>query len=450
MLDSSPIWRQLLLQAALILLNAFFAATEIAVLSLNENKVRKQSEEGDKRAAKLLKIIEQPTTFLSTIQVGITLAGFLGSAFAADNFASLLTDWLVNDIGLTGISASALNTISVIVITLILSYFTLVLGELVPKRIAMQKPNAIIKISLGVVRFLSVVLRPITWFLSISTNGVLRLLGIDPNKEAEEVSEEEIRMMVDIGEESGTIESGEKEMIENIFEFNNNTAEDVMIHRTDMEIIWLDDSPEQILSRIQETGLSRFPVCNEDIDDIVGLLATRDYLLNSQLPQPKPLKELLRTPYFVPESIHTDVLFRKMQEKKCHMAIVVDEYGGTSGLITMEDLLECIVGNIYDEFDPQEEQEITKLSDNLWKVAGSVELDDLAEALDIALPEEEEYDTLGGLILDHLNAIPEDGSTFSLDLVGMHIEVLEIQDRRIEWTNISLLPKDEAADTAED
>lgn len=450
MLDSSPIWRQLLLQAALILLNAFFAATEIAVLSLNENKVRKQSEEGDKRAAKLLKIIEQPTTFLSTIQVGITLAGFLGSAFAADNFASLLTDWLVNDIGLTGISASALNTISVIVITLILSYFTLVLGELVPKRIAMQKPNAIIKISLGVVRFLSVVLRPITWFLSISTNGVLRLLGIDPNKEAEEVSEEEIRMMVDIGEESGTIESGEKEMIENIFEFNNNTAEDVMIHRTDMEIIWLDDSPEQILSRIQETGLSRFPVCNEDIDDIVGLLATRDYLLNSQLPQPKPLKELLRTPYFVPESIHTDVLFRKMQEKKCHMAIVVDEYGGTSGLITMEDLLECIVGNIYDEFDPQEEQEITKLSDNLWKVAGSVELDDLAEALDIALPEEEEYDTLGGLILDHLNAIPEDGSTFSLDLAGMHIEVLEIQDRRIEWTNISLLPKDEAADADED
>ena len=448
-MDSSPIWRQLLLQAALILLNAFFAATEIAVLSLNENKVRKQSEEGDNRAAKLLKIIEQPTTFLSTIQVGITLAGFLGSAFAADNFASLLTNWLVNDIGLTGISASALNTLSVIVITLILSYFTLVLGELVPKRIAMQKPNAIIKISLGVVRFLSVVLRPITWFLSISTNGVLRLLGIDPNKEAEEVSEEEIRMMVDIGEESGTIESGEKEMIENIFEFNNNTAEDVMIHRTDMEIIWLDDTPEQILSRIQETGLSRFPVCDEDIDDIVGLLATRDYLLNSQLAQPKPLKELLRTPYFIPESIHTDILFRKMQEMKCHMAIVVDEYGGTSGLVTMEDLLECIVGNIYDEFDPQEEQEITQLGDNLWKVAGSADLEEISEALSITLPEEEEYDTLGGLILDHLNAIPEDGSTFSLDLFGMHIDVLEIQDRRIEWTNVSLLPKNEATEGEE-
>ena len=249
-------------------------------------------------------------------------------------------------------------------------------------------------------------LRPITWFLSVSTNGVLRLLGIDPNKEAEEVSEEEIRMMVDIGEENGSIETGEKEMIENIFEFNNNTAEEVMIHRTDMDIIWLEDSPEQILARIEETGLSRFPVCDEDVDDVVGILATREYLLNQQLANPKPLKELLRTPYFVPESIHADILFRKMQELKCHMAIVVDEYGGTSGLITMEDLLECIVGNIYDEFDPQEEQEITKLGDNLWRISGSADLEEIAKTLDITLPEEEEYDTLGGMILDHLNAIP--------------------------------------------
>ena len=430
--------------------DAFFAATEIAVLSLNENKVRKQSEEGNKQATKLLKIIEQPTTFLSTIQVGITLAGFLGSAFAADNFASLLTNWLVNTVGFHSISASALNTISVIVITLILSYFTLVLGELVPKRIAMQKPDAVIKISLNVVRFLSVVLRPITWFLSVSTNGVLRLLGIDPNKEAEEVSEEEIRMMVDIGEENGSIETGEKEMIENIFEFNNNTAEDVMIHRTDMEIIWLEDSPEQILARIEETGLSRFPVCDEDVDDVVGILATREYLLNRQLANPKPLKELLRAPYFVPESIHADILFRKMQEMKCHMAIVVDEYGGTSGLITMEDLLECIVGNIYDEFDPQEEQDITKLGDNLWRVSGSADLEEIAKTLDITLPEEEEYDTLGGMILDHLNAIPEDGSTFSLDLAGMHIDVLNIADRRIEWTNVSLLPKADPAPAEEE
>ena len=440
-LDSSPIWRQLLLQAALILVNAFFAATELAVLSVNENKIRKQAEDGDKRAAKLLKIIEQPTAFLSTIQVGITLAGFLGSAFAADGFASRLTNWLVNDIGLTGISASTLNTLSVIIITIILSYFTLVLGELVPKRIAMQKSDFIIKISLGVVGFLSAILRPISWFLSVSTNGVLRLLGIDPHKEEEEVSEEEILMMVDISEEAGNIESGEKEMIENIFEFNNNTAEDIMVHRTDMEIVWLDDTPEQIIERIRESGLSRFPVCEEDIDDIVGLLATRDYLLNMQLPEPLPLRDLLRAPLFVPESIHTDVLFRQMQEQKNHMAIVVDEYGGTSGLITLEDLLECIVGNIYDEFDPQEEQSITKLEENLWKIAGSTDLEEISEALNIDLPKEEEFDTLGGMILDHLNTIPEDGSTFTVDLMGMHIEVLQIEDRRIEWTNVSLLPQ---------
>ena len=435
-------WRQLLLQAALILVNAFFAAAEIAVLSVNENVVRHNAEEGDKRAAKLLKIVEEPTTFLSTIQVGITLAGFLASAFAADTFASMLTNWLVNTVGITGVSAGFINTVSVILITLILSYFTLVLGELVPKRIAMQKKDFIIKISVGVISFLSKVLRPITWLLSVSTNGVLRLLGIDPNKETDEVSEEEIRMMVDIGEESGTIETDEKEMIENIFEFNNQTAEDVMIHRTNMEVIWLEDTPEQIMSHIIDSGLSRFPVCDEDIDDVVGILAARDYLINANSNDPKPLKELIREPYFVPESIHTDILFRQMQDKKTHMAIVIDEYGGTSGLVTMEDLLECIVGNIYDEFDPVEELEIAKLNDNLWKVAGTAPLDELAEELQIDIPESEEYDTLSGLIMDHLNAVPEDDTTFEIDILRMHIKVTEIKDRRIEWTYISLNPEE--------
>jgi len=436
------VWRQLLLQAALILVNAFFAAAEIAVLSVNENVVRHNAEEGDKRAAKLLKIVEEPTTFLSTIQVGITLAGFLASAFAADTFASMLTNWLVNTVGITGLSAGFINTVSVILITLILSYFTLVLGELVPKRIAMQKRDFIIKISVGVISFLSKVLRPITWLLSVSTNGVLRLLGIDPNKETDEVSEEEIRMMVDIGEESGTIETDEKEMIENIFDFNNQTAEDVMIHRTNMEVIWLEDTPEQIMSHIIDSGLSRFPVCDEDIDDVVGILATRDYLINANSNDPKPLKELIREPYFVPESIHTDILFRQMQDKKTHMAIVIDEYGGTSGLVTMEDLLECIVGNIYDEFDPVEELEIAKLNDNLWKVAGTAPLDELAEELQIDIPESEEYDTLSGLIMDHLNAVPEDDTTFEIDILRMHIKVTEIKDRRIEWTYISLNPEE--------
>ena len=338
-MDSSPIWRQLLLQAALILVNAFFAAAEIAILSVNENVVRHSAEEGDKRAQKLLKVVEEPTTFLSTIQVGITLAGFLGSAFAADNFASMLTDWLVNKVGVTAFSRSFINSVSVVIITLILSFFTLVLGELVPKRIAMQKTNGVIKLTLGTVTVLKKILRPITWLLSKSTNAVLRLLGIDPNKETEEVSEEEIRMMVDIAEETDNIETEEKEMIENIFEFNNQTAEEVMIHRTDMKIVWKDDTEDEILKAITDSGLSRFPVCGEDADDVIGILATRDFLLNLNATEKKDLEELIREPFFVPETIHTDVLFRQMQTKKTHIAIVVDEYGGTSGLVTMEDLL---------------------------------------------------------------------------------------------------------------
>jgi len=445
-LSPDPIWPQLILQFVLILVNAFFAATELAVVSLNENRLRRDAEAGDKKSKRLLRIVEQPTQFLSTIQIAITLAGFLGSAFAADSFAGPITRWLVDDLQVTGISEKTLNTLAVIVITIILSYFTLVLGELVPKRIAMKKPEGVARFACGVVTFFAAFLRPITWLLTVSTNGLLRLFGIDPNAEEEEVSEDEIRMMVDIGEEKGAIEAGEKEMIENIFEFNNQSAEDIMIHRTDMEVIWLDDSPEQILARIEETGLSRFPVCEEDADDVKGILNTRDYLINAQKEQPLPLAELLRPAYFVPESVQTDILFRNMQNTKTHMAIVVDEYGGTSGLVTMEDLLEQIVGNIYDEFDPMDETEILPLGENRWRIAGSTDIESIAEALGIDLPEDDEYDTLGGMILDSLSAVPEDGSTPALDIAGLHIEVQEIKDRRIEWAVVSKLGQSESAE----
>lgn len=449
-LSPDPIWPQLILQFVLIMVNAFFAATELAVVSINENRLRRDAEAGDKKSARLLRIVEKPTQFLSTIQIAITLAGFLGSAFAADSFAGPITNWLINDLHVTGISAKTLNTLAVIVITIILSYFTLVLGELVPKRVAMKKPEAVAKFSCGVLSFFAALLRPITWLLTVSTNGVLRLFGIDPNAEEEDVSEDEIRLMVDIGEERGAIEAGEKEMIENIFEFNNQSAEDVMIHRTDMEIIWMDDAPEQILERIEQTGLSRFPVCNEDADDIVGILNARDYLINTQKKHPKALSDLLRPAYFVPESVQTDVLFRNMQSTKTHMAIVVDEYGGTSGLVTMEDLLEQIVGNIYDEFDPLDETEIVPLSENLWRVAGSADIESIAEALSIDLPEDDEYDTLGGMILDCLNAVPEDGSTPAMDIGLLHVEVQEIKDRRIEWALVSKIQLPEVAEDSKE
>lgn len=437
--DDPSLFPQLLVLILLILVNAFFAAAEIAVISLSETKLRKQAEEGDKKAKKLLGLTQAPDHFLSAIQIAITLAGFLSSAFAADSFSDPLVQWLMAQ-GVTQIPQSTLNTLMVIVITIVLSYFSLVLGELVPKRIAMKKTEAVARMTVGTVCAVATVCRPVIWLLSKSTNGVLRLLHIDPKADEEEVSEDEIRMMVDLGEERGTIETAEKELIENIFEFNNSTAEDVMIHRTDMVMVWAGDTPEEILNTIRQSGLSRFPVYEEDADDIVGILSTRVYLLNTQQAHPKPLRELLYPAYFVPESVRTDVLFRDMQSKKVHLAIVVDEYGGTSGLVTMEDLLEEIVGNIYDEFDPQEEAELVQLEENLWQVSGSCDLDQLSQALDITFPEDEEFDTLGGLVFAQLSVIPSDGEQLELDAYGLHIKVLNFTDRRVELALVSKLP----------
>ena len=440
-----PLWPQLLLQVILIAINAYFAATEIAVISLNEAVIRHQAEEGDKKAARLLHIVEQPTGFLSTIQIGITLAGFLGSAFAADNLAGRLSQWFAAQYALTAAAEAAVHTLSVILITIILSFFTLVFGELVPKRVAMKKSEQVARFTCGVVAFLAAVMRPLT----VSTNAVLRLVHIDPNEEDDEVSEEGIRMMVDIGEEKGAIQAGEKEMIENIFEFDNMTAGDVMIHRTDMVMLWVDDTAEEIAQTIESSGLSRFPVYEEDADDIIGILNTRDWLLNARKASPRPVRELLRPAYFVPESVRTDKLFRDMQSRKIHLSIVVDEYGGTAGLVTMEDLLEEIVGNIYDEFDPQEDQEIIALGDNRWRIAGSAELDDVAEALDMEFPEDEESETLGGLVFAQLNVIPEDGSHPEVELYGLHIRVEELTDRRVEWATVTKLAPSESEEDAE-
>ena len=257
----------------------------------------------------------------------------------------------------------------------------------------------------------------------------------------DQVSEDNIMAMVEEGEESGAIQSNEKEFIENVLEFDNITAKDVMVHRTDMVSLPADAEESEILDAIRQSGLSRFPVYGEDIDDIVGILSTREYLLNFREEDPKPLQDLLRPAYFVPETVAADVLFRDMQGKKTHLALVVDEYGGTSGLVTLEDLLEELVGNIYDEFDPQEEQEIIPLEEGRWRVSGSADLEELAEVVGFTLPEDEEidYDTLGGLVFSQLSVIPEDGSRPAVDALGLHIQVEELCDRRVEWALVEKL-----------
>ena len=438
-MPDDPLLPKLLLLIALIAVNAFFAAAEIAVLSLSEGKLKKQAEEGDKKAGRLLKLTQTPDHFLSAIQIAITLAGFLSSAFAADSFSDPLVEWLVDGLGVTALSPGALNGVMVVLITMILSYFSLVLGELAPKRIAMKKTEAVARFTLGPVCAVAAVFRPVVWLLSKSTNGVLRLLGVDPGADREDVSEDEILMMVDLGEERGAIEASEKELIENIFEFNNTTAEDVMIHRTDMVMVHAQDTGDEVLDIIRASGLSRFPVYAEDADHIVGILNTRDFLLNTQAERPKPLGELVRPAYFVPETVRTDVLFRDMQSKKVHMAIVVDEYGGTSGLVTMEDLLEEIVGSIYDEFDPQEEKDIEQVELGVWRASGSCDLEALGEAMGVELPEGDEFDTLGGLVFAQLSVIPEDGSQLEVDACGLRIRVLNFTDRRVDQALVSRL-----------
>ena len=444
---SADPWGPLLLQLVLILLNGWFAATEAAILSLNETKLRADAEEGDKDAAKLLKLCEAPNKFLSTIQVCITLAGFLGAAFAAEAFSGPLAD-MIAGAGVT-LDAALLHSLSVVGVILILSCFTIILGDLMPKRIAMHQPEKTARMSLGVIRVCTAVFMPLVWVLSAVSNGLLRLMGIDPDAEEEEVTEEDIRALVDMGEESGAIEEAEKEMIENIFEFNNLTAENVMTHRTDVTAIWVDEEWDVILQTIRETGLSRFPVYNEDMDDIIGTLNTRVFLLNMQTEKPRTVREMLREAYFVPSTVQADTLFRNMQIKKIHMAIVIDEYGGMAGIVTMEDLLEEIVGNIYDEFDPQTEAEITRVDDETWRISGQAALADVADALDIELPLEEDYDTLGGLIFSQFTTIPEDGAQPEMDCHGLHIVVEKIEDHRVEKALVSKLPEESEADEDE-
>ncbi len=282
--------------------------------------------------------------------------------------------------------------------------------------------------------------------LLVIANAAIVYLVIRLRTLHKRASEEDIRQMVDMGEEKGAIEKEEKELIENVFEFNNSTAADVMIHRTDVVMLWVDDPAEEVMETIRSSGLTRFPVYEEDTDDIIGILNTREYLLNAQEEHPKPLRELLRKAYFVPETVRSDVLFRDMQSRKTHFAVVVDEYGGTSGIITMEDLIEELVGNIYDEFDPQDEQEIVPLGENLWRISGGAALEDIAEALTMEFPADEEAETLGGLVFAKLDVIPADGTHPTVEAGGLHIQVEELNDRRVEWARVSKLEPDPEKD----
>lgn len=416
--------KQLILQLILILINAFFAATEIAVISLNEKRVKARAEDGDKKARKMLKMIEDPTQFLSTIQVGITLAGFLGSAFAADNFAERLTAFIVKTFDISSSQVSLIETVSVVVITLILSYFTLVLGELVPKRVAQQHKEKLAEIVCGLISGLSAVLKPIIWFLTVSTNGVLRLLGVDPHAKEDPVSEEDIMLMLDAGADEGSLDENDITYIKNVFRLDRLTAEDVMIPRKAVTVIAADANEAEILTVIKDEGYSRIPVLDPEGDKIIGILPARDYLLDRSKPG-FTIESVLYQPMYVPETVHLDSLFKDMQRAHNHMVVVVNEYGETSGIVTIEDILEEIVGEIWDESD-EAVTDIQKLDDQTFHVLTGASLEDFLEYFHLELPEETEAVTVNGWLTETIGRIPEEG--YSFDHENYTITVIKADD----------------------
>ena len=433
MFEEGSLWGPLVLQFILLFVNAVFASAEIAVISMNDNRIAKMMLEGDKRAIRLSKLTDKPSQFLSIIQIAITLAALLGGAFAAENFAGRLTGMLIN-IGVN-IPFSVLNSFSVLLITLLLSYITLVMGELVPKRIAMKNAEKLALSLSGFLYFISKIFAPLVWLLTVSTNGVLRLLGIDPDAADDEVTEEDIRMMVDVGSEKGSINESEKEMIQNVFEFDNKTAEEVMTHRTEAVILWLDETEEEWDNKISESRHSRYPVCDGSADNVIGVLHVKEYYTIEDKSRENIMKSAVKPAYYVPETVRTDVLFQNMKKSRNHFAVVFDEYGGMSGIITMNDLLEQIVGDIDDDYLTPEEEEIKQIGDNTWKIKGSAYLDDVSKKLGVSLPDED-FDTFGGLVFGILGIIPEDGSTLELEEYGLKIVVTEIKGRRLETATV--------------
>lgn len=426
----------ILLQVILIFLNAVFACAEIAVISMNDNKLEKMAMDGDKRALHLKKLTSQPARFLATIQVAITLSGFLGSAFAAENFSGVLVKWGVG-LGVP-IPENVLDSIAVVLITIVLSYFTLVFGELVPKQIAMRKAESLALGMAGILSAVAKIFAPLVSFLTVSTNAILRVFGIDPNAEESNVSEEEIRMMVDVGSEKGTIDNEERDFIQNVFEFDDLAAEEIMTHRTDVIMLDLEDSAEDWEKTIFETRHTNYPICEGTADKIVGILNGKEYFRLRDKSRKSVMESAVNPAYFVPETVKADTLFRNMKKEHCTIAVVLDEYGGMSGIVTINDLVEQLVGDLGDENPDEEVTVMEQIEEGVWSISGSALLEDIEEVTGVSLPQED-CDTFNGLIFDVLGNIPEDGTDIELDIGNLHVKVTEIRNHLVQTAIVSIM-----------
>ncbi len=418
-----------LLQIFLICLNAIFAGAEIAVISMNKTKIGILAAKGGKnakKAKKLTKLTDDPARFLSTIQVAITLSGFLGSAFAADTFAEPLVAW-VDGLG-TGIPVSVISPVCVLLITLILAFFNIVFGELVPKRIAMNAAEKVSTSLTGLLSVVSVAFRPIVWLLSVSTNGVLKLFGISKEDEKEEVTEEDILMMAEVGEESGSIESEENQLIKNIFEFSELTIDQLCTHRKEVVILYLDETEEEWREKIHATSHSYYPLCGENADDVQGVISAKTYFRLEDKTKENVLKNAVKTPLFLYETTPANKVFERMKKTCEYFGIVLDEYGGMSGIITMHDLLEAIVGDM-DEEGEQAEYSIENLGENTWEIQGLAPFDEVEEALGVNIEreEDEEYETFSGYVLSLIGALPTEKEEYFLSTKQLDVQILKIE-----------------------
>ncbi|MBO8449776.1 MAG: HlyC/CorC family transporter [Spirochaetes bacterium] len=422
----------LILQLILILLNAVFACAEIAVVSVNEAKISQMAEKGNRKASRLQKLIKDPARFLSTIQIAITLSGFLGSAFAADNFSVYIASWITG-FGFP-VEYETVRTISIVLITLILSYVTLIFGELVPKRIAMKKAEALAFLLSGLITFISKLFAPVVWLLTVSTNTVLRLFGFDPEEDDGSVSEEEIRLMVDEGSRKGVIDAAEKEMIQNIFEFDDLQVGEFATHRQDVVFLLLGDGMEEWNALILKSGHENYPVCENTADSVIGVLSASAYFRLEDKSRENVMAHAVKPAWFIPETLKADVVFKKMKEAHRYFAVVLDEYGGMTGVVTVNDLLEQLVGDFTaldaDEKDAGEDIAPAPDGSGSWQIRGGASLDDVSEQLGVELPLDE-YDTFGGYVLGEYGSIPDDGSVFTVETPVLRVRVTEIKDRRV-------------------
>ncbi len=445
-ISDSQLIGMLLLQGVLILVSAFFSAAESAVAQLPTNKLQDQIEEGNAKAQRLINVSENMSDFLANVQTGSLIMGFVGTALAIYAFTTPLAQWLYMHIGFVVFPYDTLYILVLILIAVILACVMLLFGVLVPRQVARKNPYKAAKYTVDFVLVVSVLIKPAMKLLRFISKGVLYLFGIRGEQE-ESVTEDEIRMMVDEGMKSGNIDSEESEMIKAVFELDKTIARDVMTHRVDVVIIEEDTPEDEIVNLIGETGYSRFPVCGDSSDDILGVLSSRTFLLNLRKENPCAVRELLRLPRFVPETVRADILLRDMQKCNDHMAIVLDEYGGFSGVVTMEDLIEEIVGDIFDEFDDPEDEGIHEVAENLWRISGDTDIEEMESALQIKMPQEREYDTLGGLVFSCMSTIPDDGEEVEVEVEGLKIITEPIEDHHVVWAKVSILPPDDDEET---